>query len=103
MQTPLPHPVPTMMPNTIAAPAAAPSEASESTKQFGVVGDAYRPANATPRSRSIGCPINRVELAFFTSPVFGLMAPGIATPTLPRLASFVSAERTRSRIATIVR
>ena len=81
--TPPPVPVPTMTPNTTSAPAAAPSHASDSAKQFASL--ASRTSRPSARSRSCcrGLPLSHVEFAFFTRPVAGEIAPGIPTPTVP--------------------
>ena len=75
---PPPVPVPTMTPKTTSAPAAAPSHASDSAKQFASL--ASRTGRPSARSRSCwsGRPISHVEFAFFTRPGRGRDGPGHA-------------------------
>ena len=82
-------------------PAAAPSVASESARQFASFprrsSRASRADRLTPKAR----PLSHVELAFSTSPVAGEIVPGIPTPTVDRPTS-ASASATRRAIASIV-
>jgi len=80
--TPPPVPVPTMTPKTQDAPAAAPSLASESAKQFASFANRIGRSSSADRSSDSAFPFSQVELAFLTRPVAGEIAPGIPTPTL---------------------
>jgi hypothetical protein len=75
-------------PNTTAAPAAAPSVASEIAKQFASLAIRTGRPSRDERSSRSGRPISQTELAFLTKPVVGEIAPGIPTPTVavPSLA-----------------
>ncbi len=46
-------------------------------------------------SRSNAWPFSAIELAFFTSPLAGLITPGMPMPTLAVTPSWVSTSRTR--------
>ena len=46
-------------------------------------------------SRSNAWPFSAIELAFFTSPVAGLITPGMPMPTVAVMPSCASASRTR--------
>ena len=50
-------------------------------------------------SRSKVWPFSAIELAFFTSPVAGLITPGMPMPTVAVTPSCASASRTRPAIA----
>jgi hypothetical protein len=70
-----------MTPNTTAAPAPAPSAASETAKQLAsFITRTGRPRRAS-RSRPNAWPLIHVLLAFFTTPA-AVTAPGIPTPTV---------------------
>ena len=83
-----------MTPKTTSAPAAAPSHASDSAKQLASF--ASRTLRPSTRSRSSrrGRPFSHVELAFFTRPVAGEMAPGMPMPTVPRACTSLSIDAT---------
>ena len=53
-------------------------------------------------SRSNVWPFSVVELAFFTSPVAGLITPGMPIPTVAVTPSCASASRTSAAIASSV-
>ena len=57
-----------------------------------------RPSRAL-MSRSNGWPFSAMELAFFTSPVAGLITPGMPMPTVAVTPSCASASRTEPAIA----
>ena len=98
---PPPTPVPTITPNTMECPAPAPSTASDRAKQLASFSTFTSRPSEMPRSRAKGCPFSQVELAFLTSPVSGLTAPGMPTPTLADPFSSVSTPSTRSRMVRI--
>ncbi len=81
MAMPPPVPVPTMTPKAMAVPAAAPSVASETMKQFASLASRTGRPRAAARSRCRGRPFSQVELAFLTRSVAGERAPGMPTPT----------------------
>src|ERR1019366_1271196 len=66
---PPPPPAPRITANTSLAPAAAPSVASDTARQFASFAQRTGLPRATPKSRSSGRPFSHVELAFLTSPV----------------------------------
>ena len=75
---PPPTPVPRMTVNTIAAPAPAPSVASERARQLASLANATgRPIRAITSS-SNRRPFSQVRLAFLIRPVAGAIAPGMA-------------------------
>jgi len=80
MAIPAPHPVPIMAPKTTDLPAAAPSTASDTAKQFASLAIFTLRFNRAPRSTSRGWPLIHVELAFLTRPVKGEITPGIPMP-----------------------
>ena len=80
---PPPTPVPRITPNTVAAPAAAPSVASDSVKQSASLAmRTSRPSRALRSSRRHS-PLSQVELQLRMRPDTGEAAPGVPTPTLP--------------------
>ena len=85
--------MPTITPKTTRAPAAAPSTASDSAKQFASFAKRTGRPSSADRSWSRGWPMSQVEFAFLTRPVAGESAPGMPTPTVPRRP--VSASRSR--------
>jgi len=88
-----------MTPNTTCAPAAAPSVASESAKQFASFMSRTGRLSRSSRSRWSGRPLSQTELAFFTSPVWGTTVPGIPTPTEPASSAARSSSRTNPTMA----
>ena len=71
-----------------AAPAPAPSIASDSAKQLASFSRrTWRAEAPRARSRSSGRPLSHVEFEFLISPVAGEIAPGVPTPTVPRAPS----------------
>jgi hypothetical protein len=91
-----------MTPNTMDAPCAAPSVASDSAKQFASFDTRSGRPSARSRSRSRGWPISQVEFAFFTKPVTAEMAPGMPMPTVQVVPTSRSRASTRFRTAVIV-
>ncbi len=79
---PPPQPVPRITPNTTRQPAPAPSAASLSAKQLASFSTRTSRPSSAAMSRSSALPFSTVELAFFTSPVAGLMVPGMPMPTV---------------------
>ena len=69
-------------PKTTSAPAAAPSTASESAKQFASLARRTGRPSARARSSRSGRPFSQVELQFFIRPVRGEIAPGVPMPTV---------------------
>jgi hypothetical protein len=69
-----------MTPKTVSIPMAAPSVASDRTKQLASLAKRIGRPRTASRSRCSGRPINQVELAFFTNPVIGEIVPGIPIP-----------------------
>ena len=96
-----PVPVPTITPNTIACPAAAPSIASESAKQLASFASRTHGAVVARCPAASGLPFNQVELAFLTRPVAGEIVPGIPIPTGARPTA-ASASSTSAAIASSV-
>ena len=88
-----------MTPNTTWAPAAAPSVASESAKQFASFMSRTGRSSRCSRSRPSGRPLSQTELAFFTSPVWGTTVPGMPTPTVPTSPAARSSSRTSPAMA----
>jgi hypothetical protein len=84
-----------MTPNTTAAPAAAPSLASDRAKQLASLASRISRPSAACRSVRRGRPISQVELAFLMTPA-AVSLPGIAIPTLPFAPVASYAARTRS-------
>ena len=68
---PPPTPVPKITPKTTRTVAAAPSTASESTRQFASFSMRIGRPNRASRSRSSGLPLRTVLFEFFSSPVDG--------------------------------
>lgn len=101
--TPPPVPVPRITPNTTGAPAAAPSVASESAKQFASFAIRTGRPSTRARSRSAGWPFRHVELEFLSRPVAGEIASGCPIPTVAFFpASSSSSPITSPRIASSV-
>ena len=63
--------------------APAPSTASDRAKQLASLATRTGRPSRCARSRSSGCPISQVLLAFFTRPVAGDSVPGMPMPTVP--------------------
>ena len=80
MTKPPPQPVPIIIPKTELAPLAAPSFASDRTKQSASLAIFTGQLSEFSRSCWKGWPIKQVVLAFFTKPLVGLMAPGMPMP-----------------------
>ena len=78
---PPPTPVPRITPNTTAAPAPAPSVASDSAKQFASLLMRTARASAASRSRASGWPLSHTELEPRSSPVARESDPGVPIPT----------------------
>src|SRR6266852_4256872 len=87
---PPPQPVPNITAKTTCLPAPAPSVASETARQLASFAHRTSRPSARLRSLSKGFPINHVELAFFTKPVFVEIVPGIPMPTVALRPSFFS-------------
>jgi len=68
-----------MAANTTAAPAPAPSVASDSARQLASLASAMRAPSAASRSRCSGRPLRQVELQFFMRPP-AAGAPGVPMP-----------------------
>ena len=77
---PPPQPVPRITAKTMRAPAAAPSVASETARQFASLASRTSRPMATLRSFSNARPLSQVELAFLITPVAARTLPGIPTP-----------------------
>jgi hypothetical protein len=92
---PAPTPVPRITPNTISTPAAAPSVASEIAKQLASFAIRTARPRASSTSRWSGRPISQTELAFFTTPLAGLIVPGMPIPTV----AVTPTHRSRSAIS----
>ena len=71
-------------------------------KAIGVVGQPSWPPESGPESRCSGRPIRHVELAFFTNPVIGEIAPGMPIPMGAASPISSSIIATRAVIASIV-
>ena len=78
---PPPTPVPRITPNTTAAPAPAPSVASDSAKQFASLVIRTGRESVASRSRASGRPLSHTELAPRSRPVVRDSDPGVPTPT----------------------
>ncbi len=85
-----------MTPNTVPWPAPAPSAASDSAKQLASFSTRTSRASSALMSRSNAWPFSAIELAFFTSPVAGLITPGMPMPTVAVTPSSASASRTKA-------
>ena len=88
-----------MTPKTQAAPAAAPSLASDNAKQLASFANRSGRSSSAERSWARGWPFSHVEFAFLTSPVAGDSAPGMPMPTLARCPICASISVTRPAIA----
>ena len=82
-------------PNTMDASAAAPSVASDSTKQLASLANRTGRSRSFGRSRASGVPFNHVELEFLTSPVAEEIVPGIPTPTVATVPTSPSIAATK--------
>ena len=71
-----------MTPNTVCCPAPAPSDASDRAKQLASFSIRTGRPSTAARSWSRARPFRASELEFFTSPVAGLMTPGMPMPTV---------------------
>jgi hypothetical protein len=91
---PPPTPVPRITENDTGVPAAAPSVASDSARQFASLAMRTGRRKASARSRCSGWPFRHVEFAFLISPAW-VALPGVPTPTLQPLTP-----RSRSARAT---
>ena len=78
---PPPVPAPRITPNTLLAPVAAPSEASDRAKQSASLAMRTGLPSLSCRSCSRGLPFRRTELALRSRPVAGESAPGVQMPT----------------------
>ena len=84
-----------MTPKTMWAPAAAPSVASDSAKQFASLANRIGRSSSRDRSSASARPFSHVEFEFLISPVAGETVPGIPIPTLHGVATSRSMPATR--------
>jgi hypothetical protein len=99
---PPPTPVPRITANTTAAPAPAPSVASDRARQFASLAMRTARPRAASRSACKRWPFRHTEFEFFSLPSC-ISVPGVPMPTLaPGVPSSDSAARTSAQIASSV-